>query len=264
MTELEHLQRVILSIAKDIDELCRSNNIEYYLLGGSCIGAIRHQGFIPWDDDLDIIMTRENYDKFIKIARAKLDPEKYYVQEGLKDWPLAFSKVRLKGTRLHEREDEYATDEMRGIYTDIFVMDNVSDNRFLAVLQYVLAKYHLCYQLGERAYKSASWKKKLMIALASPLKIKPLRRMVLGFVEKFNSRETKQLGFFYSNARLHNAITPKHIYGTPKYVKFEDTELPVPEHYHEYLTQMFGDYMKLPDPDQRVGHHVLSVDFGKY
>ena len=69
MTELRHLQMVILCIIKDVDELCKKNNIEYYLLGGSAIGAIRHKGFIPWDDDLDIIMTSDNYTKFLRICK---------------------------------------------------------------------------------------------------------------------------------------------------------------------------------------------------
>lgn len=264
MTQTEHLQKVILVIAKDIDRLCRENDIEYYLLGGSCIGAIRHHGFIPWDDDLDIIMTRGNYNKFIEIARTKLDKNKYYLQEGLKDWPLEFSKIRLKGTILHEPEDEYATDEMHGIYLDVFCMENVPDSNFLARLQYVLYKYYLCYQLGMRKYSHTTLKKKAMIALSLPLRMKAIRKPVLDFIYRFNNKKTGRLGFYCGRTRFRNAITSRRIFGTPKYVPFEDTMLPVPEYYHEYLTQMFGDYMKLPPVEQRVGLHLISVDFGKY
>lgn len=73
MKELRHLQKVILSITKYIDQLCRENYIRYFLLGGSAIGAVRHKGFIPWDDDLDIVMDAENYNKFIEVCREKLD-----------------------------------------------------------------------------------------------------------------------------------------------------------------------------------------------
>lgn len=264
MTETQHLQKVILSIAKDIDTLCRRNNIVYYLLGGSCIGAIRHKGFIPWDDDLDIIMTRPNYLKFIEACRTQLNPDKYFVQEALKDWPLNFTKIRLKGTILHEPEDEYASKEMHGIYLDVFCLDNVPDNNILATLQYLLAKYYLCYLLGCRKYKSATLKKKLMIMLSSPMKFKFIRKCIVNFIERYNDKHTNRLGFFYGRTRLRTAITDRKIYGTPKYVAFEDTKLPVPEHYHEYLTQMFGDYMKLPPVEQRQGLHLLSVDFGKY
>lgn len=264
MTELRHLQNVILSIAKDIDNLCRANNIQYYLLGGSCIGAIRHKGFIPWDDDLDIIMTRENYERFIEVCKAQLDADKYIFQEGIKDWPLNFSKVRLKGTILHEPEDGYTTDESHGIYVDIFCMENVPDSLLGAYIQYFSAKYYLCYQLSRRGYKNTTFRKKLMIALSFPLRFGFIRDLVVNQTTKYNKTETSRYGFFYGRTHFKTAITPKRIYGTPQYVNFEDTKLPVPEHYHEYLTQMFGNYMQLPPKDQQKGLHLISVDFGKY
>lgn len=264
MTQLEHLQKVILSIAKDIDSIAERNGIEYYLLGGSAIGAIRHKGFIPWDDDLDIIMTPENYYKFLEIAKKELDPNKYFIQRGLKDWSLDFSKVRLKGTILHEPEDDYATDEMHGIYVDIFRMDYISESKIIAPLQYALYKYYLCYQLSQRSYKSASLKKKAMMALSGPLRIPFFRKPLINWLAKLGNKKTNVLGFLCGRTKFKTAIIQQQIYGKPKYVKFEDTALPVPEHYHEYLTQMFDDYMQLPPVEQRKGLHLLSVDFGKY
>ena len=264
MTELEHLQAVLLSIIKEIDALCRKNGIAYYLLGGSCIGAVRHRGFIPWDDDLDIIMTRPNYERFVQVCRTQLDASKYYLQEGLKDWPLNFSKIRLKGTALHEPEDDYAPADRRGIYVDVFYLEHVPDNPVLARIQYLLAKYYLCYQLRCRRYRQASFRKRLLLALAAPMEWTFLRKRIVGFIERFNSRPAERFGFFYGRTCYKTAVTARKIYGTPKYVPFEDTWLPVPEHFHEYLTQMFGDYMQLPPESQRKGLHLISVDFGAY
>lgn len=264
MNELQHLQHIILGIAKYIDTICRNHNIQYYLMGGSCIGAVRHQGFIPWDDDMDIIMSRENYERFIDVCRTQLDTDKYYLQEGLKDWPMAFSKIRLKGTHLHELEDDYADKEKNGIYVDVFCMDNVPGNKFAARIQYFFAKYYLCYQLSCRGYKNASQKKKLMIALSFPMRISLVRNFVIRQTIKYNKRDTACYGFFYGRTNSRTAIIRKYVYGSPTYMKFEDTELPVPEHYHEYLTQMFGDYMKLPPVEQQKGLHMISVDFGEY
>lgn len=264
MTQLEHLQKVILSIAKDIDELCQKNSINYYLLGGSAIGAIRHKGFIPWDDDLDIIMDSTNYEKFIKVCREQLDMDKYYLQVGLEDWPLYFSKIKLRGTVLEEYEAYTTNDDMKGIYVDVFKMDNISSNPLMARWQYLCGKYYLCYQLSQRTYTSASFKKRLMIALSFPCKLSFIRRLVKHQVEKYNNKNCEYLGFFYGRTKFKSAVVKKYIFGTPKRVPFEDTELPVAEHYHEYLTQVFGDYMQLPPEEKRVGLHLLSVDFGEY
>lgn len=264
MTQLEHLQKVILSIAKDVDELCKKNNIEYYLLGGSAIGAIRHQGFIPWDDDFDIIMDSKNYEKFVHVCKEQLDREKYSFQEGLKDWPLYFSKVRLKGTILQEGESYAEDDDMKGIYVDIFKMDNVSSNPLIAHWQYFCGKYYLCYQLLQRTYLSANLKKRLMMILAAPCKISCIRNFFKLQVEKYNGKETDYYGFFYGRTKFRSAVIKKTIFGKPVRVPFEDTEFPIAEHYHEYLTQVFGDYMQLPPEEQRVGLHLVSVDFGKY
>lgn len=264
MTQTEHLQSVILMIAKDIDKLCRDNGIEYYLMGGSAIGAIRHNGFIPWDDDFDIIMTRDYYDKFIKICHKNLDPNKYLIQEGIKDWPLNFTKIRLKGTVIHEYEDDYTSAEQKGIFLDVFYLDNVPDNVILSRMQYFFAKCYLCYLLSVRSYKSATLGKRILIGLSLPLRIKLIREFIITQINKYNKKETAKLGFFYGRTRYKNAIMKREIYGKPQYVRFEDTMLPVPEQYDRYLTQMFGDYMKLPPENERTGLHTISVDFGKY
>lgn len=264
MTELRHLQLVILSIIKDIDTLCKNNGIEYYLLGGSAIGAIRHKGFIPWDDDLDIIMTHDNYNHFLDICKKQLDGSKYYIQEGLVDWPLNYSKIKLRGTILEEPEGYISSKGEQGIFVDIFKMDNVSSNRICAYWQYFCAKSLLCYQLSLRTYKSASLKKKILMYLAFPLKCNYLRNFLQKQVERLNCRESEYWGFFYGRTKYKTSILNKRIYGASLRVPFEDTELPVPEYYHEYLTRMFGDYMQLPPEEQRVGLHLLSVNFGKY
>lgn len=262
ISELRHLQMVILGIMKDVDELCKKNGIEYYLLGGSAIGAVRHNGFIPWDDDLDIVMTPANYYRFIAICRSQLDPQKYYIQVGIEDWPLYFTKVRLRGTYLHEYEG--GSDRSKsGIYLDVFKLENSPSGDWAQRKQYLLAKYYLCYQLSVRGFKHSDIRKKLMMALSVPLRFKWLRNAVVYQIEKY-SDDTEYYGSFYFRTRLKNAFTKKSVFGKPILKKFEDTMLPVPEHYDEYLTQMFGDYMTPPPPEKRVGLHVIDVDFGKY
>lgn len=266
MSDLEHLQSVLLSIMKDLDAMCQKHGIQYYLLGGTAIGAIRHHGFIPWDDDLDIIMDNDNYQRFISICKEDLDPRKYALQEGLKDWPVYFSKVRLLGTVFKETVEYTKDPRFQGIYIDVFKMDNVSSNRIVAWWQYLCGKYYLCYQLLSRSDipPTFSFGKRIAMALSFPLKIKAVRQFVQRQVEQFNGKPSEYLGFFYGRTRLRTSIVRKDIFGSPVRVPFEDTMLPVAEHYHEYLTQMFGDYMTPPPVEKQMSLHMEGIDFGSY
>ena len=264
MTELRHLQMVILEIAKDIDALCKKNGIDYYLLGGSAIGAIRHGGFIPWDDDLDIIMDHENYDRFIRICREQLNPEKYYVQESLVDRPMLFSKIKLKGTFFEEPGSYEKDTDKCGIFLDVFKLDNAPSNLLAKKWQYVCGKYVLCYCLLQRGYAEATLKKKLLMWSAFPLKIKWLRRFFLHQLTKYNNQETEEYATFGERYRYKATFYRKELFGSPLFVQFEDTMLPVPEKYDEMLRQLFGDYMTPPPIEEQVGWHLKGVDFGKY
>lgn len=264
MTELQHLQKVILGIIKDVDILCKKNNIEYYLFGGSAIGAIRHKGFIPWDDDLDIVMNYQNYDKFIKVCREQLDSEKYYFQEGLVDWPMMFSKVRLKGTVMDEPGLEEKDSSKKGIYIDVFKLDNAPDSTLLRKWQYVCGKYFLAYCILQRKYKEAPLYKKVIMYSAYPLKVPCIRNFFKHQMEKYNNCETSMYASFGARFKYKNSFYKKELYANPIYVSFEDTKLPVPEKYDEMLTMIYGDYMTPPPVKEQQGWHMQKVDFGQY
>ena len=263
MTDLQHLQKVILYIMKDIDKLCRKNGIEYYLFGGSAIGAVRHKGFIPWDDDLDIVMDHNNYERFIQVCCGQLDTEKYYFQEGLVDWPSLYSKIRLKGTKLEESES-YGDNADQGIFVDVFKLDNAPDSKVARRWQYVCGKIVLSFCLLQRGYRHASLKKKCMMLAAFPLKIKGLRDFFMKQMYKFNKRDTNAFVSLGARFRYKQSFFRKDLYAHPIYLPFEDTELPVPEKYDEMLTLLYGDYMTPPPVSEQQGGHMLNVDFGNY
>lgn len=266
MNTLKHLQQVILSILVDIDDLCKKNDIRYYLAYGSALGAIRHKGFIPWDEDIDIIMDNENYEKFILCARNQLDSNKYYVEEGLVDWPMPFSKIKLRGTIFAEIEG-YSTCGENGIFVDVFKMDAVPNGWLASHWQYVCAKYYLCYALSERTFKSAALRKKILMWLSFPLKWKILRTFVLQQVTKYNNKKScDYFGCFYTRYRYKNSVIPKVMYGNPVMVHFEETMMPVPEKWDDYLTYIYGDYMTPPPVEKQVGLHLdgMNIDFGPY
>ena len=264
MTDLKHLQNVILMIAKDVDELCRKHRVKFFLLGGSAIGAIRHKGFIPWDDDLDIVMDNENYEKFIKVCREELDKEKYYIQEAFVNWPMGFTKIKLKGTSFQEPGLYVNADKECGIFLDVFKLENAPSSKISQRWQYFCAKYLLCYCLLERGWAEVSMKKRLMMLAAYPLKIGLIRKFLKYQVEKWNKQDTNFRLFWSGRYRYHKSFYTKDLFNEAVYVPFEDTMLPVPNGYDKWLTQIFGDYMTPPPVKEQVGLHLQGVDFGKY
>lgn len=264
MNQTQHLQSVILSIAKDIDKMCRDNGIKYYLFGGTALGAKRHKGFIPWDDDLDIVFDPDNYNKFIALCKSNLDTDKYSLQEGGVDWPEHFSKIRLKGTHIKEYGDYYTNKDMDGIFVDIFRVDNAPDAKMARALQYFWGKLLLTYAMKEKGYKAESIVKKAINVLASTMRFKPLHAFAHRQYYKYNDRSTNWTSDVMGRTRWNNAFIPRSVYGEPTEVEFEDTKLLAHQDLDKYLTISYGDYMKLPPEDKRVGLHIIHIDFGKY
>ncbi|MDE6577702.1 MAG: LicD family protein [Muribaculaceae bacterium] len=263
--ELRHLQKVLLEMMKQIDMLCRKHNITYYLNGGNALGAVRHNGFIPWDDDFDIMMKYEDYSRFINICRSELDPAEWYVQEAWKDWPGCFSKIRLKKTYLADiGEWEGIDKDNRGIYIDIFPIVNSPESKNLRLVQYTAAKLLNSYSLVQKNYKGKTLLKKLALGCSRLLKINIINRFCNWCVFRYEKKQTDSYGNFFGMSRFRNAFYRKEVFQLPSYHQYEDIELPLPTLYDEYLRQSFGDYMKLPPIEQQKPAHSLKIDFGKY
>ena len=126
--ELKRLQGVCLELVKEIDRVCRKNGIEYTLDGGTLLGAVREHGFLAWDDDADIAMTRENYNRFFEACRTDLDTERFFLQDYRTDpeYPWGYSKLRMNGTRLVQTGQEHLKFH-DGIFIDLFIYDPVPD-----------------------------------------------------------------------------------------------------------------------------------------
>ena len=126
---MNKLQNTILMIADEIKRICEKHEIKYYIVAGTLLGAVRHQGFIPWDDDLDIIMTRLDFERFIQICQIELDSSKFYLQCGGNEeyYAFEFAKIQLKGTKIIE-DFNWNVPIQNGIFVDIFPLDNLPDN----------------------------------------------------------------------------------------------------------------------------------------
>ncbi len=258
------LQDKILEIAVYIDKLCRENDINYCLMGGSALGAKRHGGFIPWDDDLDVFMTPDNYEKFRKVFNENGDKEKYYLQEwGLTDGMVTISKIRLNNTSYIE-ESLKKWDIHHGIYVDIFILHTCPDNKLQQIHQCLWAKYVIMKGLAVRGYNRRGGFLGFALKVMSRMPDRLWVKHGLKQVYKYRNKKTNYFCNFMGKAVFKNAIYKREYFENPEYAPFEKVKLKVPLKLHEFLSERFGDYMKPPTPERiKWEQHAESWNFDK-
>ena len=265
--DLSGLHNVISMMAKDLDDFCREHSIQYYLMGGTALGAMRHGGFIPWDDDFDIFMDRKNYLKFLQCANNFLDTQKYYLQqEDTLEWPLLFTKIRLNGT-LYLEENDLAREMHQGVYLDIMCLNSSFQSRSLRYIQFFSARILSAQALAKRGYATKSVKKKVAISLARLFCRGFMKRVLKWLARGFDNESSSLVGHFFGRAPFKATSFERALLGTPRYVPFENLNLPVPEQVERYLTIRFGNkYMEMPSNEVRASYpsHALEIDLGHW
>lgn len=259
---IRDIQDCILTIAKDLDSFCRDNGIEYFLMGGSALGAMRHQGFIPWDDDLDVFMTYDNYHKFITLFKEKGDNKKYFIQEeNTKEWPLFLSRMCLNGTTMVSNEFKNNTLQHHTVFVDIMCLYSAPQGKGSRWIQYMAAQCLRVNALAKCHFPQRNILKWIALKL-SYLAVNPLTKNALvKYVRRYEGKNTAMMGHYFGRARFANTSFPRDYIGHPRYVKFEDTDMPVFEHVEDYLTMRFGPkWMEMPDMKTR-GKYVVHADF---
>ena len=252
-------QVVLAELWQVFDDICKRHQISYMLFAGTALGAVRHQGIIPWDDDLDVVMLRSEYERFMEIAPRELNHEKYYLQvEFSEHWPMFFSKLRKNGTTCLERYIPRDEKMHQGIYIDIFPCDNLSDAAFLRKLQFAASKVVIAKSLAKRGYLTDSKTKKVFMALCRLLPAKPF--LWLTRLEQHN--KTKWVHTFFGGARDYEKnIYPREWFLETVELPFGGVPAPVSAHYDQLLTRLYGDYMTpLPESQRGCKVHGELVD----
>ena len=268
---LRHLQKLELMILKDFIKICEENNLDYYIYGGSLIGTIRHEGFIPWDDDLDVIMFREDYDKFKQIFNSS-ENDKYYLlcSENEEDYFYLFSKLVLKGTVFEERWVNQVNFNL-GINIDIFVMDDLSDNKIKRFFQLKKAFFYNKLLIMSKI-KVPDLSGPLLIItnfihfILKLLRINPknIQKWYYNFIMSYHNVDASEVFDVAVTVEEYPQIFNKKGFKPIQKFKFEDIEVNVPNNYDEILTSIYGDYMQLPPLEDRYNHITREIDFGKY
>lgn len=262
---IKKVQEKILYIMKFIDKLCRENDIEYYIMGGTALGAVRHGGFIPWDDDLDIFMTPKNYDRFKKIFESIQSLE--FVLQEWRTTPnyLEYAKIRLNGTTFIEENYKDRKDMHHGIYVDIMILHKVPNSKFIQKLVYYESKFVTLYGLSQRNWKP---KTKGQAFILKCLKILPCKWMAKRCYKRIYKYDDRIKNFKYcywiTPAKFKNGLFDASFFERPIEIPFEDTKLLASENIKQYLEYRYGDYMKLPSEEVRkAAVHAMLYDTEK-
>jgi lipopolysaccharide cholinephosphotransferase len=259
---VREVQNKILEIMKYIDRLCRENGIIYYIMGGTALGAIRHGGFIPWDDDLDIFMTPDQYEKF-KAAFDKEKNDTFVIQEW-RTTPnyLEYAKVRMNGTTFIEEVFKDRKDMHQGIYVDIMILHKVPDNQWIQKLVYYESKFVTLYALSQRNWKPKS---KGQAIVLNSLKFMPCKWMAKVCYRRIYKYDSMEKGYKYcywiTPAKFKNGLFDANFFEDPVDIPFEDTKLLGSKRIKKYLEYRYGDYMKLPSEESRkAAVHAFIFD----
>lgn len=262
---LKSLQSIELEILLEVDRICKKHNIKYFLVAGTLLGAIRHKGFIPWDDDVDICMPIEDYYKFCKVAKTELKKD-YFLQNFKTDFSDRwFAKVRKSNTTCIEKG--YINSKIhQGIWIDIFPLIGVkNDQKWLdsVTKKATFAKKLLSKRFSStQAFKSLSIEKKI-------LKFVPICiiRFVAELIYRTIFKKYHKYDYCYylwGDSKIRSRFK-SDLFDNICEIEFEGHLLPAPERWNEYLSIVYGDYMTPPPPEKRNGgsHTLEIVDVNK-
>lgn len=279
--DLKKVKSILLCMFSEITEFMQSEGIEYSLSGGSVIGAVRHGGFIPWDDDIDLNMTRENFDKLRNIFSNKL-AEKYILctPEDTPAHGIMCSQIKLKET-IYCSFNELSKDKSQcGLCIDIFVMENLYNNkilRFFHGIQCLVSGYavtckktyldfpYICEYLtkGTDAYKA--FYKKAKIGRYIPFKLDFLVKKTASCYKKCNNSSSKYVTIPSGRGHYFGEMQQRTDICTFSNASFENIQTWIPSNYDKYLSKLYGsDYMTLPPVEKRESHPIMKIDLGPY
>lgn len=262
---VREVQDKILEVMKFIDAVCRKNGIVYYIMGGTALGAIRHGGFIPWDDDLDIFMTPAEYTKF-KVAMKKESNPKFILQE----WRtveryLEYAKVRMNRTTFIEANFKDRKDLHQGIYVDIMILHKVPESNFIQKLVYYESKFVTLYALSQRNWKPKNKGQAIVLNMLKVLPCHLIAKLCYHRIYKYDDRKDNfKYCYWITPAKFHSGLFDKSFFEQPVDIPFEDTVLYGSKHIKEYLEYRYGNYMKLPSKEQQqAAVHAMIFDTKK-
>lgn len=243
---MNSLQQTQVEMLKLIISICEELNLKYFVVCGSALGAVKYQGFIPWDDDIDVALFRDDYEKFLQEA-PKMLPENYFLQNlrTEKAFPLLMTKLRKSDTTFIEKSFAHLPIN-HGVCIDIFPLDGYPKGKikqnFFEICKWTYNKVRcFAYIYGYKFFK-----------------LNFIMRNYEKMLKKYPCNESEYI-CNHANWQGKLDYSPKDVYGQGAWAEFEGVKVRVPEKYDEYFTQKYGDWRNDPPADKQESHHVISV-----
>lgn len=256
--ELRKIALVQLDMMDMVHEICQSQNITYFMIAGTLLGAVRHKGFIPWDLDIDIAMPRTDYERFKDACSTYLkEPYVYLDHHNCRFYPRPHALISRKDTNVVTKHDSMNPKLMNlGIYIDVFPLDNAPDDPVLRKkqaqkLQRIrkFKSYRIPY-----SYSYKKWKRYahyIVSMLLSWIPVYSINQYQQNQMTKYANQDTQCICSMSSQYAYAKQCMDREIYGTPVLLEFEGRQYYAPQRYTQYLTQLYGDYMQLPPIEKR-------------
>lgn len=266
--QLRQVQNTELEILVKFDEICKKYDIKYQLFGGTLLGAVRHHGFIPWDDDIDVCMLRSEYEKFIRLCSNDDLNSMYFLQTNKTDPTsvVQFAKLRKNNTII-EPENEVGSTSHKGIYIDIFPLDNVKPGTKEGEKQY--KDFYKYYSIVTSTVKSrvtsskTAWKKVIRYCFYGITRVIPksyFDNKLHDILTQFDNEETEYINHLTNGTdgkRTKWFLMKRTEHTDMIELEFEGHMFPAPRAYDALLTRRYGDYLKLPPVAERKPHHGI-------
>ena len=265
---MNELQQKQLDILKAFIKVCNKYNLEYFLVYGTALGAIRHKGFIPWDDDIDVAMPRKDYDKYIELQK-EYEGTPYFIQTFKSDPCYIYNYAKLRDSSTTFLENAFKNHRInQGVFIDVFPVDGMSKEegdreKIGKKNKFIWRQVYFSYlpALRRKVHKR-TWFKDILLNIVAGLfyvfDIAHYRnKRVERFVRQVSFEEAKMAGIMFGFTWRINCM-PADIFRETIKVPFEDIEVRVVKDYDRYLTLLYKDYMKFPPKEQQVGHHYNS------
>lgn len=267
------IQSHLLEILVYFSNFCNENNLKFTLAGGTLLGAVRHKGFIPWDDDIDIFMLREDYEKLYAIWNDKADTSRYSLARSSDKLNIRHSATEIQDnntTFILKRNIDL--DSFHGLMIDIIPLDNVAPTKFGMISQMINSMIYCCFnfqRLPEHKGGLTTLATKIALTLIPSFK---LRYLIWHSADKKIRKYNDKSGLvasFGEGATIMRQRFPKEWFENTSFLEFEKYEFPVPYDYDKWLTVSYGDYMKCPDESEQIARHDavfidLDTPYEKY